>query len=321
MPTVCPLFVDVDREVTDLARRQHGLVTHAQARARGLSQRSLSRRVASGRLQRLLPGVFVVAGAPETWEQRVLAAVLAAGPGALASHTTAAALWSMPDLDRLPCVEVTVPHPRLPRVAGAQVHRSLLLGEADRAEIDHIAVTSIPRTLIDLTATFGLGWIARAMDDALRRNRMTVPQIHECSERLGGAPGRRPSVVRLLVAERTGTAALTESGLERVVLGLLLDAGLPAPVAQHRVNVDGRRYRLDFAWPDQLVALEVDGFGPHSGYAAFHDDRRRDLALQRSGWRVLHVTGETPAPEIIGAISAAFELSRTATVSPRTNGG
>jgi hypothetical protein len=311
--------VDADREVTDLARTQHGLVTHAQARARGMSQRSLSRRVASGRLQRLLPGVFAIAGAPETWEQRVMAAVLAAGRGALASHTTAAALWNLPDLARQPYVEITVPHPRLPRVAGAQVHRSLLLAEADRAVVDRIAVTTISRTLVDLTATFGLGWIARAMDDSIRRNRATVRDVQECCERLGGAPGRRPTVVRLLVAERVGTASLTESGLERVILGVLLDAGVPAPVAQHPVTVDGRRYRLDFAWPAQLVALEVDGFGPHSTYAAFHDDRRRDLALQRSGWRVLHVTGETPAPEIVAAISAAFERSRTATVSPRTN--
>jgi very-short-patch-repair endonuclease len=90
------------------------------------------------------------------------------------------------------------------------------------------------------------------------------------------------------------------------VLGVLLDAGLPAPIAQHPVNVDGRRYRLDFAWPEQRVAMEVDGFGPHSSYAAFHDDRRRDLALQGDGWRVLHVTEETPAPQIVAVISAAL---------------
>jgi hypothetical protein len=144
------------------------------------------------------------------------------------------------------------------------------------------------------------------MDDVLRRNRTTISHIRECSERLNGAPGRRPSVVRLLLAERVGTAALTESGGERVVLGVLLDGGLPAPEPQHPVTIDGRRYRLDFAWPDRRVALEVDGFGPHSGYAAFHDDRRRDLALQSAGWRVLHVTDEMATPTILAAVSAAL---------------
>jgi hypothetical protein len=236
-----------------------------------------------------------------------VAAALAAGPDALASHLTAALLWAMPSTEREPMIEITTPRPRLARLRGCRVHRSLHLSEADRAIVHGVPATSVARTLVDLTATCGLGWIARAMDDAVRRNRTSVPQIRECAERLGGAPGRRPSVVRLLVAERLGTATLTESGLERLVLGVVLEAGVPPPVPQHPVNVDGHRYRLDFAWPEQRVAVEVDGFGPHSTRAAFHDDRRRDLALQRAGWRVLHVTAETPAQEIVAATLAALE--------------
>jgi very-short-patch-repair endonuclease len=293
-------------DVGACAARQHGLITSTDARACGLTVAQIKYRVRSGRWRRRHPGVFAVAGAPDTWEQRVMAAVLAAGHGAIASHTTAASLWGLPDSDRPPIVEVTVPRPRLPRLQGARVHRSLLLTDTDRVRVASIPVTSIPRTLVDLTAERGLGWIARSMDDSMRRNRTTITSIRECSDRLSGAPGRRPSVVRLLVAERLGDAALTESGFERVVLGVLRDAGLPAPEPQHPVAVGGRRYRLDFAWPEQRVALEADGFGPHSSYAAFHDDRRRDLALQTVGWRVLHVSDEMSAPTIVAAVSAAL---------------
>ena len=238
-----------------------------------------------------------------------MAAVLAAGPGAIASHATAAALWALPDAERERLIEVTVPRPRLPRLPGVTAHRSGLLRDEDFATVDGIPVASVPRTLIDLTAVRGLAWIARALDDAVRRNLTTLSQAGACVARLRGAPGRRPSVLRLLVAERVEVGGgKTESWLERVVLGVLLDAGIPPPVPQFPVVVDGHRYRLDFAWPDQRVALEVDGFGPHSTYGAFHDDRRRDLLLRRDGWSVLHVTGETPAPEI--AASVSVELAR-----------
>ena len=295
-----------DHAVAERARTRHGTVTHADLRECGLSQRQIDRRVGAGRLRRLHRGVFAIAGAPDTFEQRALAATLAAGTGSLVSHTTAACLWKLeaPELSR---IEITVPRDRLPALNGVKVHRSVLLDEHDIAIVDGIPVTSISRTLVDLTAVRGVGWIARALDDSLRSNRTTLPKVRSCSERLGGAPGRRPSVVRLLVAERLAVGGgLTESRLERIVLGVLVDAGVPEPVPQFPVEIHGKRVRLDFAWPAERVALEVDGFGPHAPYSAFHDDRRRDLLLRRAHWNVLRVTSETPASEIVESVRDAL---------------
>ena len=76
----------------------------------------------------------------------------------------------------------------------------------------------------------------------------------------------------------------------------LADVGLqnavPQPVRQHWVRVDGQPYRLDFAWPDQLVAVEADGYDTHGGRVAFVRDHRRMSALAAAGWRVLPVTWE-----------------------------
>ena len=231
--------------------------------------------------------------------------MLAGGDGAVASHGTAASIWGLPNTERAR-IEITVERRRLPRLDGVTVHRSVDLA-SDRRVADGIPVTSAARTIVDLTAVRGIGWLARAMDHAMRRNIALLPELRECSKRLGGAPGRRPSVVRMLVEERWTGGGKTESSLERVVLGVLLDAELPPPIPQWEVMIEGHRYRLDFAWPERRVALEVDGFGPHSSYASFHDDRQRDLRLQRADWKVLHVTDETPAPTIVASVLAALE--------------
>ncbi|HEX2057284.1 MAG TPA: DUF559 domain-containing protein [Actinomycetota bacterium] len=73
-------------------------------------------------------------------------------------------------------------------------------------------------------------------------------------------------------------------------------SGLPRPVRQHRITDNGKLVaRVDFAYPDSLVAVEVDGYRWHSGRRAWSRDlTRRDLTrrnrLTSLGWRVLHVT-------------------------------
>jgi predicted transcriptional regulator of viral defense system len=301
--------VEADRVLSEIAACQHGIVTRAAALAAGITPRQLDRRVANGRLTRVHPGIYLVAGAPATWEQRLTSSVLAAGNGAVASHGSAAAAWGLRGSVRERQMEVTVHRGRLPRIADTRVHRSAVLADVDVTVVHGMPITSIPRTLVDLSASRGIGWLARAMDDAMRRNLTMLPDIRECANRLTGAPGRRPSVVRLLVDERFSIGGgKTHSWLERVVLGLLEDAGIPAPVPQYEVVLEGHRYFLDFAWPDRKVALEADGFGTHSSYASFHDDRRRDLRLRRDGWDVLHVTDETPTQEIVDTVLDALAL-------------
>lgn len=76
-----------DEAIADLASRQHAVVSAQQALDLGGSRRMLGARVRQGRLVPADIDVFRVAGAPMTWESRVLAAVLSAGPSAVASHT------------------------------------------------------------------------------------------------------------------------------------------------------------------------------------------------------------------------------------------
>jgi very-short-patch-repair endonuclease len=71
---------------------------------------------------------------------------------------------------------------------------------------------------------------------------------------------------------------------------LVLAAGLPAPVAQFEVRAGGRFVaRVDFAWPEQRLALEYDGLW-HAEPGRFARDRQRLNALTAAGWRVVFVT-------------------------------
>lgn len=75
-----------------IAARQHGVITMEQALGAGITEGQVRRRLRTNEWRRVYQGVFALSGAPGTWEQGVLAAVLVAGPGAAASHLCAAAL-------------------------------------------------------------------------------------------------------------------------------------------------------------------------------------------------------------------------------------
>ncbi len=86
---------------------------------------------------------------------------------------------------------------------------------------------------------------------------------------------------------------LTESPLESDMLNLLKDRDMPMPKLQYEVWQWERFIaRLDFAYPEQRVAIEVDGFRYHDGRQAFDADRARSNEIQAMGWLVLRITSK-----------------------------
>ena len=73
----------------------------------------------------------------------------------------------------------------------------------------------------------------------------------------------------------------------------MIDGGLPTPEPQYEVvDGNGELRRLDFAWPDQRVAVEYDGMDWHSGPDAMRRDRRRQAALRDIDWVVIAIVFE-----------------------------
>jgi very-short-patch-repair endonuclease len=81
--------------------------------------------------------------------------------------------------------------------------------------------------------------------------------------------------------------------LERKMLRLLAAHGLPRPVCQHRVvRPDSQVADLDFAYPEQRVAIEVDGHVGHATRRQRGSDARRGNQIVLADWRVLRFTYE-----------------------------
>lgn len=70
---------------------------------------------------------------------------------------------------------------------------------------------------------------------------------------------------------------------------------LPQPETEYRFD-EGRRWRFDFAWPAEFVAVEVEGGtwvvggARHTSPAGFAADCEKYNRATLAGWRVLRVT-------------------------------
>lgn len=303
----------IDARLARVASRRHGLITLADVRDAGGDRNLAHRRVARGLWVRLHPGVYRVAAAPETPVGRLCAAVLAGGPGAVASHRSAAWLWGLTEAP--PPLEVTVPRGRRYRPRGVVTHESTDLHLAAPTVIAGVPVTGLTRTLVDLGAVTGRAAVTDALDAARRlhgtgwEDLWHTVTIHSRRGRPGVGTARR------ILTDLGGELALTGSRFERLVERLLVASGLTPPVLQHPVRVGWRRYLLDLAWPPERVAVELDG-AHHRSERAFQGDRVRQNRLELAGWTILRYTWRQYRDEphrLVSEVAAALDAARSGT--------
>jgi len=267
---------------------QHALITLDQARAEAMTARAARHQIDMGRWVRSHVGVYRVAGAPASWRQDLMAACLAAGDGAMASHRSAARLWGLIGEELL---EVSMPRPGCHRLAGVVVHRSTDLHTTRALHCDGIPVTPPARTLVDLGAVVHQRVVEWALGVALGRQLVTADDLRSTLDAVGRKGRRGAGVLRRLLESTSDGELGSESVLEARMWRVCRDHGLPAPVGQHEVRA-GRRFvgRVDFAYPDVRLAIEVDGYESHSSLGAFRQDRARQNELVAAGWTVLRFT-------------------------------
>lgn len=271
----------------ELVQRQHGLVTTAQA-ATLLGPSRKQRWVAERRLLSTQPGVFRMAGAPETWHQALMAAALAAD--AVVSHRSAAELWGL--IQPAGYVDISVRPPRQPRlVPPAIAHRILDLHPELSVEREGMRVTDPIRTIIDLGLVLPSWAVRDAMSRGLSTRLFSVTEVARLRDALGWRGRNGTGVVAELLDERLLTGRPEESLLEKRLADLVQRHDLPMPVTQHEVWHAGRFVaRVDAAFPERKLAIEVDGFEHHSSPEAFQRDRTRQNRLVALGWTVLRFT-------------------------------
>jgi very-short-patch-repair endonuclease len=263
-----------------LAARQHGVVTRGQLLDAGVSDKAMERRLASGHLVRLHRGVYAVGHAQLRPEGRWLAAVLAAG-GAALSHRSAAALHGIHE--GTGAIDVTTT--RRVAVRGVVVHRTTVLDDRDVMTRRGVPVTTLPRTLVDLAGILTAEQLGKLLRETDRRGRLDPAALRAALTRTSGRPGA-PALRAALAEHQRLATSLTLSELEDAFIALLDAESLPRPLTNHLIH----GMKVDAVWPEQRLAVELDGWAYHRDRAAFEEDRLRSARLAEAGWTPVRFT-------------------------------
>jgi hypothetical protein len=273
-----------ERAIVDLARRQQGLLTHAQLASIGVGRRTIDRWLASGRLRAVHRDVYTLGPQSLNKRGKWLAAVLAMGPGAMLSHESAAALWGLAG-DRS-AVHVTAPRGRQvrPGRSGIRLHRCKFHAD-ERVVRDGIPVTTVARTLFDLAERSQPHQLKSAWDEADRLHLLRLREVAVAYDRGYGRRRARKRIRPLLGAEQHYVED-TASPLEDRFAAFCTAQRLPPP--QTNVLVDGDE--VDALWPAARLIVELDSWEFHHHRAAFEKDRDRDTDHLLAGYRTIRVT-------------------------------
>lgn len=234
------------------------------------------------------PGVYRLAGTVDDREQRAMAAVLASGSGALASHRMAGELYGFPQMPRWH--EVTVPAARHIKVEGVIVHRSRLVIPEDAAQAKLIPATSALRTVFDLAGLYAKPRFAKMFDYGLSHKLYTRGEVEARLEFLRARRLDVPLIVELL-EERPVSGRPMGSDLESDLFAALDAGGVERPVPQYKVTLpDGSVVYIDFAYPKVKLGLEAEGYIWHGHRTAWEKDRTRDHEVMALGWALIPIT-------------------------------
>lgn len=297
-------------ELTALAGRQAGCFSLDQSRGMGISDRRVRLLEANGLVRRVHPRTFRFASSEASPRSRAWAAQLQAGPSSVLSHEAALYLHGV---GRVPfrCA-VTMPPGWRHDIRGIRVHRLCdVLGE-HVVDLGGLRVTTVARAVVDATSAISV----RRLDDLIDRvtiteQRCTLGGIARVYRQINRRGRRRIAVLAALLDARLESGPTPRSLLEKRADELLARSGLPAP--RHEMPLPGEwggASRVDRAWPEVRLILEIDGRTWHSREQAMAKDRERDRAAGRAGWFTARVLGEEVRdhPELV--VADLVELHR-----------
>lgn len=273
-----------------LAKAQHGVVSRQQLVIAGISGTLIDQRVRDSKLIPVFTGVYGLGHDVISHRGWWWAALLSGGPGTVLSHTSAAACWGLiaprnrtEILRRYNRDRLTGSPPRL-NAKLLTVHRSRCLPPGDLTVHDGFPVTTVARTILNLSARSSPAEVESLVSEADRLEILDWKQLEEASERGPGWKGTR-ELKRILEAwdPRNGE---TKSRLERRFLSFCHLHSVPAPL----VNVWLEGFQVDCFWPGKRLVIELDSRGFHADLKTFDSDRSRDVILKNAGYDVRRVT-------------------------------
>jgi very-short-patch-repair endonuclease len=274
--------------VAEFAAGRHRVIHARELRAFGISQPTITRWVARGRLRREHQGVYVYGNGALTMEGRLYAAAVAIGDDAVVSHVSAAVLHGFWPYSLPAVVDLTVPRQVRSR-RRIRIHQV----SAVPPLTTHlgIPVTTAARTVRDLAATmYSDKAFRRVVHEAQVQEKVTIEQLQR--EARTGRPG-----TPRLAAEIADGAKPTRSGFEDWAVQLLRRHGFPP--FQTNVHPPGTPdwVEVDVLFPAEKLVVEVDGDRFHSTPFRREFDARKQVIVEEAGYRVLRLDDGDAQPE------------------------
>ena len=290
--------------IDELFAANSGLATTDQLLA-VMSRKSLAAHIRAGALTRVWHGVYALE--PPGTIGRLAALDLMTGKSIVACMGTAAKLYGF-DTEKDDRIHVLDPGIRLRPTAALMVHQRTgaplrrISGRLATAPawtaVETARVLRRPRALATLDAVLRCGACSRAdLEAAVREQK-----------------GRRGIVkVRDVLAHADGRS---ESAMESEARLVFIDGGLPPTELQYEI-VDhcGDLWRVDFAWPEAMVAAEYDSMQWHANPTAWKRDHIKTSRLQDCGWHLVRFVVDdvrrNPA-DLVGRIASRVDAARLA---------
>lgn len=298
-----------------------GLITRRDARAAGLSKEAVRHLTVSGQYEAAGPRVLRRVGSPATTKQRLLLAVLDAGPGAYLSNGPAVAWWGLPGFD-LRNLHVTRPRGiTSTKATFAVLHQVLDLRPEHVTVLDGVPVVRPERCFVDLCAMGHRHRAARMLDNAWSRGLLSGPSTRRVVGELA-VQGREGIVLaRAILDKRPDDYVPPATGFEARFDQILRQGGL-APM-RRQVDTGGERWtgRVDFRAVDLPLIVECQSERYHASLSDRADDARRRAQLEADGFVVVEVwdveVWHRP-DEVIQRVLAARRVALTTRSAART---
>lgn len=268
------------------AVRHHGLITRSAAASLGISRDAWYRAIRSGLVEPLYPNVARLWGAPPTFEQQILAAVLAAGPGALASHRSSARLWGVRRPDDDPIELLLPPRKRWVDVPGVIVHRPRDARDLMPLMRSQVPTTNPMRMLLDLGAVDPASVYPAAVE-LLQARAVDLPALRGGLMRHVGRGRHGVTAYRQMLDHLQEDGRPTDSELETRMVRLLRKYHLPPATFHARVA----GFEVDFLFENSNVIIECQGWRFHGlQREQWVFDKRRDAVLLSHGYVTVYAT-------------------------------
>lgn len=276
-------------DIHSLASRQHGLFSRSQAAEAGIDRHRLARLVAAGRFTFVTPRVLRVAGTVVSPWQSVMTGVLDVGHDALASHTSAAALWGVSGIRPEPVHVSVIRFRRRRDPASAAVHHMTLIPERQRSHVHDVPATAPPLTVLQVCGLDGPFTAARVLDHFLADRLVTIREMWALVDRMSQS-GRNGLVdLRSLLDERADGSPPAQSNNERRFLTLARRAGLTTLRRQTSIQLPAWEGRVDFDDVELPLVVEIQSERYHTSWAHRRADAARIAHLEAAGYTVVVV--------------------------------